>query len=70
MDACGLEPEDVRRAEAIRLHPQPEGRLLAGSIPGELPAGLPSGFDGIVCSAVLMHIPDAGLFNAAYCLRG
>jgi SAM-dependent methyltransferase len=70
MDACGLEPVDVLRAEAIRLHPELEGRLLAGSIPGELPAGLPSGFDGIVCSAVLMPVPHAELFNAAYCLRG
>jgi len=70
MEPWGLEPVDALREEALRLHPQLKGRLAAGGIPGELPATLPRSFDGIVLSAVLMHVPDAELFEAAFCLRG
>ena len=70
MQAWGLEPVEPLRQEALRLHPQLEGRLAAGGIPGELPTGLPESFDGIVVSAVLMHVPEAELFETAFCLRG
>lgn len=70
MEAWGLEPAEPFREEALRLHPGLAGRLAAGGLPGTLPAGFPAEFDGIVCSAVLMHVPEAELFDAAWCLRG
>ena len=58
-DAYGIEPVEALAAEAIGHHPQLRGRIQ----PGELPMiGDPFGGkfdDGILCSAVLMHIPDA-----------
>jgi SAM-dependent methyltransferase len=58
-DAYGIEPHDAMRSRAIERHPQLAGRIAAAALPqiGE-PFG--GGFDGIVCSAVLMHVtPDA-----------
>jgi SAM-dependent methyltransferase len=59
-DAYGMEPNDAMRTFAAQSHPELKARLQAGSLPLR---GDPFGgqFDGIVCNAVLMHIPDARL---------
>ncbi len=45
-----------------------EGRLFIGSLPDLSQFG-ESEFDGILCSAVLMHLPEEELFDAVYALR-
>ena len=67
-DAFGVEPVDALRAQAFRLHPELAGRIAAGALPA---VGAPFGgnFDGVLCSAVLMHLPQAELFDAAFALR-
>lgn len=67
-DAYGVEPSDGLRQAATASHPELQGRLTGGLLPS---VGLPfgAGFDGILCSAVLMHIPDSLLFDAALSLR-
>lgn len=68
-DAFGVEPIDELRAEAIKRHAELQDRLL----PGELPAiGKPFGgqYDGLLCSAVLMHVPEVDLFDAVFAMRG
>ena len=67
-EACGVEPVDALRAQALRLHPELEGRIAAGALPG-LGEPFGGGFDGVLCSAVLMHLPQAELFDAAFALR-
>lgn len=68
-DGFGVEPSDSLRQAAIAAHPELNGRLVSGSLPA---VGLPFGgaFDGIVCCAVLMHLPEAQLFDAVLALRG
>ena len=60
-DAYGIEPVAEMRARALEVHPRIADRLFAG---GELPGGLFGAakeigipFDGILCSAVLQHLP-------------
>ena len=67
-DGYGVEPTDEFRAAAIRHHPALTGRLMAGALPH---LGEPFGgrFDGVLCSAVLMHLAEADLFDAALALR-
>ena len=67
-DAFGVEPVDALRAQAFRLHPELGGRIATGALPA---VGVPFGgdFDGVLCSAVLMHLPQAELFDAAFALR-
>lgn len=43
-------------------------RLIKGALPGLKEFG-ESEFDGILCSAVLMHLPDEQIFDAVYALR-
>ncbi|MEJ6007035.1 methyltransferase domain-containing protein [Paucibacter sp. AS339] len=67
-EAYGVEPSAAMRERALQAHPHLSERLLAAELPaiGE-PFG--GGFDGLLCSAVLMHVPDAELFDAAFALR-
>ncbi|MBY0438217.1 MAG: class I SAM-dependent methyltransferase [Burkholderiales bacterium] len=67
-DASGTEPIDEMAAAALACHPQLQGRLVNAALPA---LGEPFGgqFDGILCSAVLMHLPEADLFDAAFALR-
>jgi SAM-dependent methyltransferase len=55
-DVCGIDgtPELVERAQL--LHPELKGRIICGTVP-EAPIPFGGAFDGILCSAVLMHIP-------------
>ena len=69
--AYGMEPVAEMRAEAVRAHPELNGRLLEGSLPDDLPdlVGLGGLFDGAICAAVLQHLPRAALFDAVFSLR-
>jgi SAM-dependent methyltransferase len=67
-DAYGVEPCDGLREIAKSRHPQLENRLCAGQLPQ---LGQPFGgqFDGVICSAVLMHLLKAEILDAAISLR-
>jgi len=67
-DASGTEPVVEMTAAALACHPQLQGRIASAGLPA---LGEPFGgqFDGILCSAVLMHLPQADLFDAAFALR-
>ncbi len=69
--AYGMEPVAEMRAEAVRAHPELSGRLVEGSLPDDLPelAGLGGPFDGVICAAMLQHLPRADLFDAVFSLR-
>ncbi len=68
-DAFGVEPSSTFREAAFAAHPDLAGRIVDGALPN---LGRPHGgnFDGILCSAVLMHLGEADLFDAAFTLRG
>ena len=67
-DAYGVEPSEALAALAVVHHPELTGRLTRGALPqiGE-PFG--GGFDGILCSGVLMHVPEPDLFDTVFALR-
>jgi 2-polyprenyl-3-methyl-5-hydroxy-6-metoxy-1,4-benzoquinol methylase len=67
-DAYGAEPSNGLRALAIANEPGLAGRLTSGSLPG-LASQLARKFDGIVCSAVFMHIPEEQQPDAACDMR-
>ncbi|WP_206023485.1 bifunctional 2-polyprenyl-6-hydroxyphenol methylase/3-demethylubiquinol 3-O-methyltransferase UbiG [Rubrivivax sp. JA1026] len=68
IDGYGVEPSPGLRQAAITAHPELASRLVAGSLP-DIGTPFGGGFDGIVCYAVLMHVPEAALFDAAFSLR-
>ena len=59
-DAWGVEPHGAMRARAIERHPRLAGRIATTALPA-LGQPFGGGFDGIVCSAVLMHLSDDAL---------
>ena len=67
-DAYGIEPVEALRQAAMAAHPELAGRLGEGGLPrtGDAFGGE---FDGILCSAVLMHVPDTDLLDAALAIR-
>ncbi len=67
-NAYGVEPSDGLRQRAVATYPMLRDRLLAGGLPEAIDF-YPGSFDGIVCSAVLMHIPHSQLFDALITLR-
>ncbi len=67
-DAFGVEPVAALRAQALLLHPELEGRVAAAALPA-LGRPFGGGFDGVLCSAVLMHLPHDELPGAARALR-
>lgn len=56
-DAYGLEPSEGLRAESVRAFPQLKDRVFPLGLPLPDDAACGSPYDGIVCSAVLMHVP-------------
>ena len=68
VDAFGVEPVQAMREQAIRRYPQLAVRLADGALPA---LGQPFGgqFDGVLCSAVLMHVPEATLFDSALAIK-
>lgn len=67
-DAYGIEPVEALRHAAMAAHPELVGRIGEGGLPrtGNAFGGK---FDGIVCSAVLMHVPDTELLDSAFAIR-
>jgi len=60
-----VEPSAGLRHRAAALHPELSGRLFEGKLPSDLPPSVAGPYDGVILSAVIMHIPDAELFDAA-----
>jgi SAM-dependent methyltransferase len=67
-EAFGVEPIAGLRGAAIHAHPEIAARIAAGSLP-QLGEPFGGAFDGVLCSAVLMHLPESDLFDAALALR-
>lgn len=67
-DAYGIEPNDSMRAVALQNHSELAARLQPGSLPL---SGAPFGgqFDGVLCSAVMMHVPREQVLNACKSIR-
>ena len=68
-DAYGTEPTEGMRTEAVRAFPQLQGRIFPFGLPLPEDADTGGKFDGAVCSAVLMHVPETELFDATFSLR-
>lgn len=68
-DARGTEPSAGMRAEAERAYPALAGRILPHALPLPDPAALGGPFDGVICSAVLMHVPPGEISEALASLR-
>ncbi len=68
----GIDPSRGMRDNAVARHPNLTGRLLEGSLPQDLPDldSLGGAFDGVLCSAVLQHLPRSALFEAVFAIRG
>lgn len=63
-EAYGIEPSADMRARAAAQFPELDGRLRDGALPAlgrPFDDVVPQGFDGVVCSAVLMHVSAEGL---------
>ncbi len=57
VDAYGIEPNESMRTYSLTKHPELAGRVQPGLLPiTRVPFG--GGFDGVLCSAVLMHIHE------------
>ena len=65
-EACGIEPSDKLRALAIAKEPELEHRLFSGALPSIQHS---TAYDGVLCSAVFMHIPQADQVEALISLR-
>jgi SAM-dependent methyltransferase len=67
--AFGVDATPELVALAQQAHPELAGRIRQGALPD---LGLPFNgeFDGVLCSAVLMHIDTADLLNAALSIKG
>lgn len=68
VEAWGLEPVDELRAAAVARHPELAGRIVAGPVEAYAEAN-PAAYDGVLLSAVLMHVPDSELFDFVIALR-
>lgn len=68
-DAYGIEPAEGMRREAQRNYPQLAGRLFSLGLPLPEDADTGGPFDGVVCSAMFMHVPEAERFDAAFSLK-
>jgi len=67
-DACGVDPCRELVAEGLKTNPLLQDRLACDGLPG-LDTIENHSFDGVLCSAVLMHLPEETLFDAAFGLR-
>ncbi len=59
-------PEFVALSQS--LHPELKGKVLHAALPNFMPP-FGGGFDGILCSAVLMHIAESELIPAALTIK-
>ncbi|WP_431048138.1 class I SAM-dependent methyltransferase [Roseateles sp. L2-2] len=73
LDAYGVEPSEEMRGRALVQFPALRGRLREGALPDlgrPFADAAPEGFDGVVCSAVLMHVGEEALVDALAALAG
>ena len=68
-DVHGFEPSEAMRQEALHAFPNLAGKLDGQALPFPEEMAFNGTFDGVVCSAVLMHVPEAELFDAAFSLK-
>ena len=66
-DAHGIEPVPEMRQEALQAHPELVGRVSDSGLPKI--AREACSVDGVLCSAVWMHLPEQQMFDAAYSIR-
>jgi SAM-dependent methyltransferase len=69
IDAHSVEPSAEMRKCALAAHPELDGRLFEGELPRGMPGSIAGKYNGIILSAVLMHVPDTDLFDAAFAVR-
>ena len=67
-DAMGVEPCQELIDLALKYHPELSGKLFQGSLP-DLDDKFNEKFNGILCSAVLMHIPKEHLSDTAFSIK-
>ena len=67
-DCFGVDPTEEFVTLSQKLHPELSGRVIAGSLP-ELLTPFGGDFDGILCSAVLMHIEVGDLAASAMAIK-
>ena len=68
IDAYGVDPSDEMLLVAIKKYPHLKDRITKGGLPN---LGTPFNrkYDGIICSAVLMHLCKEELFDAAFAIK-
>ena len=69
VDVQAVEPSEALRSRCAALHPELAGRVHEGQLPGPLPAEASGRFDGVLLSAVLMHVPESEIFESALAIR-
>ena len=67
-DTFGIDASSEMVENAIAENSILTGRIITGSIPSDKPF-FDRQFDGILCSAMMMHVPDEHVFDAAYSIR-
>lgn len=68
-DAYGIEPCEELFRVAVEKYPQLSGRILIGRLSATVENLKNKKFDAVLCSAVLMHIPEEDLFDSVYTIR-
>jgi 2-polyprenyl-3-methyl-5-hydroxy-6-metoxy-1,4-benzoquinol methylase len=67
-DVFGVDPTQEFVDYAQGHHPELDGKIALGSLP-DLSPPFGGAFDGVLCSAVLMHIPVESLSESAKAIR-
>ena len=67
-EAFGVDPCRELIEEGLCNEPALKGRISCDALPG-LESIPDQSFDGVLCFAVLMHLPEETLFDAAFSLR-
>ena len=70
--ATGVEPIGRLARAGQRHFPEIRGRIRVGELPDALPSveSLGGPFDGVLCSAVIHHVPRERLFRSVFVIRG
>ena len=63
-NACGIDASEEMVAHATGEYPELKERYVAGEVPSST-LFFGGEFDGILCAAVLMHLPDDQVYQAA-----
>ncbi|MDB4517018.1 methyltransferase domain-containing protein, partial [Crocinitomicaceae bacterium] len=69
-DVRGIEPSSRLRQISQELHPTLAGRIETGAFPQSLSnVEETDKYDGVLCSAVLEHLPKSRFFDSAYAIK-